>query len=201
MKSGITELPIKTERDVEFSLGIKTEPKTTKQMLPNESNSVANNWQEEKRILVEQIVKLKTENHENLLALKTAQTECKEVELAKQMLELKLTDIGAIQNKNEKVIANLKRENQTLLARMKQYQTGLQQCNDNEKQKKVPESQDVEYEVEKILNHRDVIGRQYYIRWKGYDLGEDSWENEANLNCAKLLNQYNRSKGLNKKSK
>lgn len=200
MKTGTSKLPIKTERDIELSLGIKTEPKTETQMTPyEEPNPIANEWQDEKRSLVEQIVKLKTENHENVLALKTAQTKCKEIALAKQILEQQLTDISTTQQDNEKVIADLKRENQSLLARMKQYQTGLQQCKDNEKHKNAPsETQDNEYEVEKILDHRDVTSRQYYIRWKGYDSDEDSWENVANLNCPKLLNQYNRSKGLKK---
>lgn len=199
---GIARLPIKTERDVELSLNIKVEPKTNMQILPDESNSIPNSWQEEKRTLVEQIVKLKKENQEHLLALKTAQTEYKEVALAKKMLELQLNDIRAIQDDNDGVIVNLKRENQTLLARMKQFQAGAQQCKDSGKPEKVSSDiQNDEYEVDKILNHRDVIGRQYFIRWKGYDSSEDTWENEANLNCAKLLNQYNRSKGLKKKSK
>lgn len=219
MKCTISKLPIKTEKDIELGLGIKTEPKTPKQRvtaekknklglkiktepkspkksLPVETVQFDPSWLEEKRLLVEQIVTLKTENHEHLLALKQTQTE---FTLTNKKLELQLANAGKIQKDNEKTIADLKRENQHLLARMKQQQNGLLQFNDSIKRKQLQsEEEDKEYEVEKILNHRNVVGRQYLIRWKGYDSDEDSWENEKNLNCAKLLNAYNRSNVLKK---
>jgi hypothetical protein len=48
------------------------------------------------------------------------------------------------------------------------------------------------YEVEKILDHRiDSRGRRrFLIQWKGYDSEEKSWEDEDNLNCPALLNEY-----------
>lgn len=138
--------------------------------MQNESNLIANDWKKEKKMLVEQIVALKKESHEHLLKLKKAQSECTKVELTNKKLELQLADISAIQKSDEKAIADLKRDNQISVARMKQFQTGLQQCKDNEKQKQQPwETKDNEYEVEKILNHRDLIGRQYLVRWMGYD--------------------------------
>jgi hypothetical protein len=48
------------------------------------------------------------------------------------------------------------------------------------------------YEVEKILDHReDSLGRRRFrIQWKGYPPGEDTWEDEDDLNCPYLLEEY-----------
>ncbi|XP_046750186.1 chromobox protein homolog 5-like [Diprion similis] len=48
---------------------------------------------------------------------------------------------------------------------------------------------DEEYEVLKIVGQRTIKGRrQFLVRWKGYD--EDSWEQEKNLNCPQLIEEY-----------
>lgn len=40
----------------------------------------------------------------------------------------------------------------------------------------------VEFEVERVVGHRDVRGsRQYLVKWKGYGEFENSWEPAANL--------------------
>ncbi|XP_073997223.1 uncharacterized protein isoform X3 [Rhodnius prolixus] len=55
---------------------------------------------------------------------------------------------------------------------------------------------DVEYEVECIVDDRKVKGRtQYRVRWKGFSTAHDTWENEENLDCENLLNEYLSSKG------
>lgn len=69
---------------------------------------------------------LKKESHEHLLKLKKSQSKCIKVELAKKKLELQLADISAIQKSDEKAFADLKRENQILVARMKQWITAMQ---------------------------------------------------------------------------
>ena len=48
----------------------------------------------------------------------------------------------------------------------------------------------VEYEVEEVLDHRDVRGkRQYLLQWKGTP--ETSWEWETNMSgCQELLQEY-----------
>lgn len=48
-----------------------------------------------------------------------------------------------------------------------------------------------EYSVEKILNKRVTKGKvEYYLKWKGYNENENSWEPVENLNCKKLIKQF-----------
>ena len=50
-----------------------------------------------------------------------------------------------------------------------------------------------EYEVEAILNHETKNGKtKYYIKWKGYDHNENSWEPEAQLlpHAKEILQAY-----------
>ena len=58
------------------------------------------------------------------------------------------------------------------------------------------DSDEVEYEVERILAVRSVRGRKEYLcHWKGYGSWEDSWEPEENLaNAQELLAEFWRSK-------
>ena len=44
------------------------------------------------------------------------------------------------------------------------------------------------FEVEKILNKRIIRGKKkFLVRWKGYTMEEDTWENRENLENAKEL--------------
>jgi len=62
-----------------------------------------------------------------------------------------------------------------------------------ERQKKIPPKPviiegKVEFKVEKILNKRTVRGKEkFLVRWKGYIVEEDTWENRENLENAKEL--------------
>lgn len=201
-------LPIKTERDVERRLRIKSEPKETK-LAPV---AIPNTWQVEKRTLVDKIVALKSENHHNVINLKRTQSELSKLLFEKQTFEKVLAENAAISSeeikklkselsstkneilKREKTNSDLKRENQTLTARINQYKTGLIQQKIVDNGMPVVQNEDQEYEVESILDHKtSKSGRQYLIRWKGFDSTEDSWQKESNLNCPKLLRLYNRS--------
>jgi len=62
-----------------------------------------------------------------------------------------------------------------------------------EGQKKIPPKPVIiegeeEFEVEKILNKRTIRGKEkFLVRWKGYTIEEDTWENRENLENAKEL--------------
>lgn len=53
----------------------------------------------------------------------------------------------------------------------------------------------LEYEVEKILDHRKMGNTHVYkIRWLGYGPSSDTWEPEANLkNCPTILHEYQKT--------
>ncbi|XP_012233528.1 chromobox protein homolog 1 [Linepithema humile] len=52
-------------------------------------------------------------------------------------------------------------------------------------------SPDNEYEVEELINLRTIKGRrQFLVRWKGYGESADTWENEKDLSCPELIQEY-----------
>lgn len=186
---------VETERDVERRIGIKSEPNNSIQPVQAESVSNVADWNTEKKSLIEKILALKTENNKCVLNLKKTQAECATLLREKQKLEQKLLDV-------EKVIADLKKNNQLLLAQNKQYRAGIERksCADKENEVAPHNATDQLYEVHSILKHKDSkTGRKYLIRWEGYGSDEDSWEREENLACPEILNQYIRS--INDKSK
>lgn len=126
----------------------------------------------------------------------------KEKQYSSQMENLQLelfqtkNELNELKATNKKTFSALKSENETLKARLKQFQVGMQLKSESENRNDELETTS-EYEVEAILNHRDTVsGRQYLIRWKGYDSDEDSWENEKNLTCPKILTTYMKSAKL-----
>lgn len=222
VKPTMNKIPIKTERDVERRLELKVEPQSPLQPVQAERKSSTIDWTQQKQTLVNKMIALKAENQQNLLALKKAQSDCdllldskqkleqivseKEASYSVQLREIKLelsnakSEIVELKSSAEKTISELKRDNQILMARVKQFESGMQQKSAFERCKKRSDSEDDEYEVEAILNHRELKnGWQYLIRWKGYGSSEDSWEKETNLTCPKILNKYKKSNGLNRK--
>lgn len=51
------------------------------------------------------------------------------------------------------------------------------------------------YDVEKFLKFRiHNNARQFFIKWLGYDTNENTWEPEENLDCSKLLEQFEKKR-------
>lgn len=47
------------------------------------------------------------------------------------------------------------------------------------------------FQVEKLVSVRtNKSTRQFLVRWKGYGESADSWENEKDLNCPKLIEKF-----------
>jgi len=57
------------------------------------------------------------------------------------------------------------------------------------------ESEEEDYEVNFIVDDRFQKGkRQFKVRWVNYGPKDDSWVNEADMSCPKLITDYEKTK-------
>lgn len=194
---------IKTERDVEMQLGIKTEPQPCTSGV---TDSLSNNWLKEKEGLVQQIVDSKTEHQRAVLVLKQLESKFSSQSLEKEKLneEISVKETMLLKQKEEdgKTIATLSRENKALLAQLKQLQAGIshQKSFENNKKKSTNKHDAVDdnvYEIEAIIDHKGAkTNRQYLVRWTGFSADDDTWESESNF-YPEILKTYKKNKNIN----
>lgn len=56
------------------------------------------------------------------------------------------------------------------------------------------QSDDSEYDVDKIIGHR--LEMQFKVHWKGFSSSSDTWERKENLNCPAILKKYCKENNL-----
>ncbi|KAF9910332.1 hypothetical protein EC991_006831 [Linnemannia zychae] len=53
------------------------------------------------------------------------------------------------------------------------------------------EEEEEEYEVERVVGHMSKRGiLRYWLKWNGYGWDSNTWENEANVHCEALVEEY-----------
>lgn len=220
------KIEVKTERDVEKMLGIKTERRSCNESnnLPEVNRPVTSAQQtctQDKQAFINKIIALQTENQRIILDFQQKSAECEAMVIEKQKmaeqcsakvfsLEAQVNTLQAElssarsnaskQNENDKkTIAGLTCDNQTLKARIKQLQVGInhhsafEMSNENFGN----ESNENVYEVEELIDHkRKKDGMYFLIRWANFTSKDDTWERESNLMCFDLLNEYKQKMNL-----
>lgn len=149
-----------------------------------------NSFETEKNYLKDEITK-----HEGLLLASDTEKKSLMQQLKNSTDELieiqkkNKTDLASSRREKEKLsaeIKHLKKENNELGARLKQVQSNIYRDKKNENN---------EYEVEKILDHKEEkSGRIFLVRWQGFGSEDDLWVPEKNLLCPALLKSYLKQK-------
>lgn len=219
-----SEVQVKTERDIEQTLGIKTEPmypeenvSSAKMSAPSTSNEIT--WPDEKKKLVVKMVELKKENQRITLNLRTKIDEFESLTKEKQNVEQKVAaltaDISTLKSEltqmksdftaqnilHRQTIANLTSENKTLQAQVHQLQAGIDlnttfNSSISKIESESSKSNDI-FEVESLVAHKKKRDGLYYlVRWKNFTPEYDTWERESNLMCSEILKTYKRKMKL-----
>lgn len=204
------KIKIKTEQQIERQLGIKVErhEPSDNNVMNSTQISPPDSWAEEKKVLIQNIMALKSENqmlvqksNDKDIQLNSANVlkqelenrlDEKKLEYAAKFNELKrdLDNAAKKETDHMKLNSDLKRENSLLMSQNKQLQNELSQtekANSNS-------DEDYVYEVESLLDDKLVSEQHYLVRWKGFDSDNDSWERESNLSCTRILKKYKQLK-------
>lgn len=113
-------------------------------------------------------------------------------------LRIEIGSVNKRQAEKDKEIDNLRRENKVLKARVNQLQTGPAEnkknktaANRSNGKNETMLNRNEEYEVEDLLNDEIRKGKRFFlVKWKGYDRKHNTWEQQSNLNCKKVLKTY-----------
>lgn len=218
-----TKISIKTETDIQRRIKIEPDSpshsarnkfKQEKQTSPKKVSLKTT----EKQLLVEKIAALQKENQRivhSSLEYKKQQSKIEQenskkirsltMEISQLRTQLKMVESNLANTKcnNEKTISDLRNENRSLQARVKQLQSSV---NIEIKQEKMLNSSayhsdsdsENRFEVEKLVGHKKKRdGMHYLVRWKNYTKQHDTWEREKNLSgCSKILNEYKQQNNL-----
>lgn len=198
-------------------MGIKREVSISNDSVLDMPNAASapntNDWVEEKKALIDDIVRLKSENQKMLLNLKNTEEKLETVEITNcelaanvsQCRETHLKEINSLRSDSSKLndmvnemktdhnkrITELTREKDLSQAKLKQLQNTITQQN----RESEDESEDNGFhEVECLLRDKVVQKRAYLVRWKDCDSSQDSWILESDLSCPKILQKYKQSK-------
>lgn len=161
----------------------------------------------EKELLIQKIATLQRENQrivrsqtkqqkvEQEYAVKIRSLTSEKSSLDTQLKTAKF-DLTKLKADTDKIIGDLRTENRSYQARLKQLQSSVMQ------QKKLNSStsdldSDYGYEVEMLIGHkRKRDGMHYLVRWKDYSSKHDTWEPADNLNCPEILEKYKKEKNI-----
>lgn len=205
-------LGIKRENSSKRNVGVRGNSRSINRQ-PIIANS--NSWTQGKQTLIDKIISLKSENQRYTLDLKKTQDKLKAAVSKNQELEAifhrnnethtdkvndfqcELTKLNTSYEKlktdGDKQMTILTRDRNLLQAQSKQFQTVISQQIDAKEvksRKNRSESDEEEYEVERLLDDKLVENRIYLVRWKGYDSLHDSWVEQTKLICPSILKKY-----------
>lgn len=173
--------------------------------------------------IISEYIQLQSDYHRTYFALQEKNKENEQLKIQIEKLrsdylnlQKEHENIKHVQQASKEAESPLRRENNQLLAKIKQLKrdslpktimesrtpinsnkTPLIRPKLNEtpktNKKRKPRKKMKEFEVESIINHRKWRRKiQFLVRWKNYAEEEDQWIDEKHLNCPSLLKNYKR---------